>query len=85
MNRRAFLKTSGAAALLPLTPGRLASQTAFRRVRPSDRGWPSKEAWKRLKDAVEGNLIPVEFPLAACKAGANSEESFETFHFGTPS
>ena len=79
MNRRAFLKTSGAAALLPLTPGRLASQTAFRRVRPSDQGWPSKEAWKTLNDAVEGNLIPVEFPLAACKAGANSEDCKEVF------
>lgn len=40
--------------------------SGFRRRRPSDANWPSQKAWKRLNDEVDGNLIPVEFPLAAC-------------------
>jgi FAD/FMN-containing dehydrogenase len=36
------------------------------RRRPSDPNWPSPAAWKRLNDEVEGNLIPVEFPIEAC-------------------
>jgi hypothetical protein len=37
----------------------------FRRRRPSDANWPSQAAWKRLSDEVDGNLIPVEFPIEA--------------------
>lgn len=79
MNRRAFLKRTGAAALLPLSPSGLFAPTAIRRQRPSDAGWPSKEAWKRLNDAVGGNLLPVNFPLAACTGGADSAECKEVF------
>jgi len=43
-----------------------APSAGFRRRRPSDANWPPQAAWKRLHDAVEGNLIPVEFPLEAC-------------------
>jgi FAD/FMN-containing dehydrogenase len=39
---------------------------AFRRRRPSDANWPSTAAWKRLNAEVEGNLIPVDFPIDAC-------------------
>jgi hypothetical protein len=74
MNRRAFLKRSGAAALLPLSPHGLFARSAFRRNRPSDGGWPSKEAWKRVNDAVGGNLLPVDFPLTACTSGEGSAE-----------
>jgi FAD/FMN-containing dehydrogenase len=74
MNRREFLKSSGAASLLGLRPPRLFASTAIRRVRPSDPGWPSKEAWKRLNDAVGGNLIPVEFPLNACLSSSESAD-----------
>ena len=38
----------------------------IRRRRPSDANWPSQAAWKRLNDEVDGNLIPVEFPIEAC-------------------
>ena len=38
----------------------------FRRRKPSDANWPSRSAWKRLNDQVDGNLISVEFPLEAC-------------------
>jgi hypothetical protein len=74
MDRRTFLKQSCAASLLPLWPRGLtagqpatpSANSAVRRARPSDPGWPSKEAWKRLNDAVGGNLIAVEFPINAC-------------------
>jgi len=67
MNRREFLKAVGSAALLPILPGGLSANTNFRRRRPSDAAWPSQSAWKRLGDAVGGNLTPVEFPLSLFK------------------
>jgi FAD/FMN-containing dehydrogenase len=67
MNRRAFLKAIGSAALLPILPRRLSASTNLRRRRPSDATWPSQSAWKRLDDAVGGNLIPVNFPLSLFK------------------
>ncbi len=70
MNRRAFLKAVGAAALLPMLPLRLLASTNFRRRRPSDAAWPSPSAWKQLNEAVGGNLIPVDFPLAASDPSA---------------
>jgi len=63
MNRRAFLKAIGGAALIPILPHGLSAATNLRRRRPSDAAWPSEAAWKRLGDAVGGNLIPVDFPL----------------------
>ncbi len=66
MNRRRFLQGTAAASLLRLDARRLFASRLTHRVRPSDPGWPSKEAWKRLNDAVDGNLIPVEFPINAC-------------------
>jgi len=66
MNRRGFLKKSKALALLPLSPRGLFASPAFRRQRPTDAGWPSKEEWKQLSNAVGGNLIPVDFPMTAC-------------------
>ena len=67
MNRRSFLKAIGSAALLPILPRRLSADANFRRRRPSDPAWPSKAAWKRLDDAVGGNLVPVNFPPALFK------------------
>ena len=66
MNRRAFLKSSGLAAMLQFWPRSLFAGNKFRRRRPSDPDWPSQAAWKRLNDEVGGNLIPVEFPIEAC-------------------
>jgi len=53
-------------AFLELWPPCLFASKTFRRRRPSDADWPSKAAWKRLNDALDGNLIPVEFPIDAC-------------------
>ncbi|HUB01992.1 MAG TPA: FAD-binding protein [Terriglobales bacterium] len=66
MDRRTFLKRSSLTALLPLWPRSLLAGETFRRRRPSDFDWPSKTAWKQLNDAVDGNLISVEWPLEAC-------------------
>ena len=66
MNRRTFLKRSGLTASLPLWPRGLFASKTVRRRRPSDADWPTKAAWKRLNDEVDGNLIPVEFPIDAC-------------------
>jgi hypothetical protein len=79
MNRRTFLKRSGAASLLPIWSRGLFSDSGFRRVRPTDAGWPSKEAWKRLNDTVGGNLIPVDFPMQACTAAPATAQCTELF------
>jgi FAD binding domain-containing protein/berberine-like enzyme len=74
LNRREFLKVSGAVSLSQVWPRNVFASNAIRRVRPSDPGWPSKEAWKRLNDAVGGNLIPVEFPINACLSSSESAD-----------
>src|SRR5579863_306458 len=74
MNRRQFLKASGAASLSPLWPRGAFARSASGRVRPSDAAWPSAAAWKRLNDAVGGNLIPVEFPISACVSSSQRPE-----------
>jgi len=78
MKRRTFLKKCGAAAVLPLSSRAVFARSAFRRQRPSNEGWPSKEAWKRLNDAVGGNLLPVDFPITACTAGADCKKVLES-------
>jgi FAD/FMN-containing dehydrogenase len=71
VNRRAFLKRSGAAALLSILPRHLSARTNIRRSRPSDATWPSQSAWKQLNEAVSGNLIPVDFPLSLLKTDSS--------------
>jgi FAD/FMN-containing dehydrogenase len=72
MNRRAFLRAVGSAALIPILPHRLFASTNFSRRRPSDPAWPSDSAWKQLNQAVGGNLIPVDFPLSILKTDPDS-------------
>jgi FAD/FMN-containing dehydrogenase len=73
MNRRTFLKTTGAASLLPPWPRALFAASAKSRLRPSDPGWPSPQAWKRLNDSVGGNLIPVDFSFNGCVSAPQSQ------------
>ena len=80
MDRRTLLKRLAAMPLLPalwpyLTsagPLRVAAKAAFRRVRPGDPSWPSASSWDKLKQQVGGNLIPVQFLLAACQGSSDS-------------
>lgn len=51
----------------------------FRRVRPGDPGWPSAVSWEKLKQAVNGNLVKIESPLAGCRISASSEACKELF------
>jgi hypothetical protein len=74
MNRRKFLQGSAAASLLRLNSRGLFASPGKHRVRPSDPGWPSKEAWKRLNDSVDGNLIPVDSPINACLSSYDSAD-----------
>jgi FAD binding domain/Berberine and berberine like len=66
MDRRTFLKASGLSVMAARWPLSLFGGRPFRRLRPSDPDWPAAAAWKRLHSEVNGNLIPVEFPIAAC-------------------
>jgi len=67
VNRKTFLKAIGSAAMLPVLPRPLFASTTLRRRRPSDADWPTPSAWKKLNDAVGGNLIRVDFPLNVLK------------------
>ncbi len=78
MDRRVFLKATGIAAFLPASKRALFAATT-RRQRPSDAKWPSATAWKQLKEAVGGNLIPVDFPLARCSRAPESAECKSLF------
>ena len=73
MDRRAFLKAMGSAALIPVMPRRLLAGTTSSRVRPSDAAWPSKSAWKQLNETVGGNLLPVDFPLSILKTNPDGD------------
>src|ERR1700677_2383175 len=74
LNRRKFLKASGAVSLSQLWPRSSFASPALRRVRPSDANWPSSAAWKRLNEAVGGNLIQVDFPMNACVSSSQSAD-----------
>ena len=77
MNRRRFLKNTAAIPLLPIAAAQAltnpvqgaATDSPARRVRPGDPAWPADEDWNKLRQAVEGRLIKVESPLAACGKG----------------
>jgi len=60
MDRRRFLQAAGSFSLLGAR-----ARAADGRTRPSDAAWPSKKSWDRLRDAVDGNLAPLESPFAA--------------------
>src|SRR5437763_593297 len=89
MNRRNLLKGAAAVATaaqsaiwsaLPswaAAPGAQAPKPV-RRVRPGDPGWPKADAWRKMNDAVGGNLIPVHPLLAPCAAGEKSAACQET-------
>src|SRR5271166_1739548 len=49
------------------------------RVRPNDPGWPSDEKWDQLSREVEGRLIKVRSPLAACVGASFDAACAQTF------
>ena len=54
-----------------------AAATTISRRRSSNPAWPSEAAWKRLNDAVGGNLIKVDFPLSILKTDPDSDAAKE--------
>ena len=77
MRRREILKCLAAASAAPLLvqgafADPLAHKTHIRRVRPSDPGWPKPDEWAVLNEQVEGNLIPVTFPIDVLKSAPKS-------------
>lgn len=78
MNRRTFLQQLASipalSAIAPWLRGLAPKASApFRRVRPTDPGWPSPASWETLKQRVGGRLIPVTSPLSPCLEAPGSE------------
>jgi FAD/FMN-containing dehydrogenase len=72
MLRRSLLKGLAASvALAPMLgtqlPAWAGAARTLRRVRPSDAAWPGAASWKKLKDAVGGNLVQVHSLFEACE------------------
>jgi len=55
-----------------LASGASAAAQSKTRVRPGDPAWPSEASWDQLSREVDGRLIKVRSPLAAC-VGASSD------------
>src|SRR5262245_1271489 len=83
MDRRQFLVGCAAAQLAGSTSSPARAQVlagnAVHRVRPSDPGWPSADAWEKLKNAVGGRLLKVEMPFTSCNQRAGSADCSELF------
>jgi FAD/FMN-containing dehydrogenase len=77
MHRRTFLKSCGLTAFQPWPSGIFAGAAASQR--PSRATWPSKAAWQQLNDAVGGNLVSIDFPLAACGQAAGGSACKDLF------
>ena len=80
--RRKFLLRAGALSLLPawLTGNAAAKRAAaFRRRRPADAAWPSPAEWEKLNRAVDGHLVKLESPLAACRTTPDGAACAELF------
>src|SRR6185437_9161520 len=71
--RRNLLKgVAGIALMLPWGAKALAGAgvPAFRRVRPTDPGWPSAADWQALNDAVGDSLVEVKSLFGVCQSDA---------------
>jgi FAD/FMN-containing dehydrogenase len=78
VERRHFLKGFAAAALETAVSPQLSAEPvtrkpAVRRLRPTDADWPSEAEWNALSSAVEGRLIKVQSPLAACREAPDGQ------------
>ncbi len=92
MNWRSLLTHVAAIPLLPVVLSPLAApasaaaspdRTVFRRVRPSDPGWPGTASWEKLNRDVGGHLTKVRPLLAACTDVAGSaacRDALEAVH-----
>jgi FAD/FMN-containing dehydrogenase len=76
MRRREILKGLAIASALSLRPragpARPLRERLLKRVRASDRGWPTPDEWAALNRRVDGNLIPVSLPIEVLKTAPRS-------------
>lgn len=85
MDRREFLKNAIATTVLAPaaapapTESEARSARLAKRVRPGDPSWPSDASWQRLRRQVEGRLIKVDSPLAACRANPSASSCADVF------
>src|SRR5579862_8577341 len=87
MKRRTLLQSIGtlplwssgwAALLAPANAARAQARKRLARVRPADPLWPSAERWQQLRDAVGGNLIPVQALFAPCETDPKGAACLDT-------
>ncbi len=69
--RRDLMKYAGAFTLMAADAGAQGGGNTFRRVRPSEPGWPSAAQWQELNAKVGGQLSAVTSPLDVCRDGAD--------------
>jgi len=87
LHRRKFLKgaillpaiASGSSSIFASPENIFENPNKFSRVRPGDPLWPSPEKWEQLNKAVNGNLVKIESPLAACKISQSTASCNEVF------
>src|SRR5271166_34698 len=80
LSRRRLLEIlAGLPLLSGLAPGASAAPQPKARVRPGDPAWPSDESWDQLSRQVEGRLIKVRSPLAACVTAPSDPACAQTF------
>ena len=86
MKRRALLQWMLGLPLWPVLLSRtqgawaaVSGAAGFRRVRPSDPGWPSAGAWEGLNQQVGGRLLKLTDPLAACRADPSGKACSDFF------
>jgi FAD binding domain len=79
-SRRRLLEIlAGLPFVSALAPGASVAAQTQTRVRPGDPAWPSDERWNQLGREVEGRLVKVRSPLAACAGGSSDAACAEVF------
>jgi hypothetical protein len=79
-SRRRLLEiVAGLPFMSGLAPVASAAAQPKTRVRPGDPAWPSDAAWDQLSREVEGRLIKVQSPLAACVGGSSDVDCARVF------
>jgi FAD/FMN-containing dehydrogenase len=85
MNRRRLLQQLSAmplfASLGSVLPSRGVAQArrSQTRARPNEPGWPDEASWEQLGRDVEGRLLKVQSPLAACAQAPASPHCEQVF------
>jgi FAD/FMN-containing dehydrogenase len=72
LRRAAAIPLLSAVSFNLTTATRAADPRPAHRTRPSDPAWPSAGSWEQLNRQVDGQLIRVQTPLAACADAADN-------------